>query len=133
MVSNQTSKERGVTSGGVASGGVVSAEPEVELEDMDTNEEGEEIKDNSDSSSDDSGSDSNAGMGRRNLPLPAYPPFGPPGRQGHGGHMINPFYHAAGGRFGGTGHRLGGKEGQVIAGDSSRRSKKALLAGTHIQ
>ena len=43
--------------------------------------------------------------------------------------LINPFNPAADEMFGGQGHRLGGQEGQVVAGDAVRQAERAALAG----
>lgn len=124
---------------GSKQGGVASAEPKAVPEPMEVDGE-EEDKGASAHSDDDSGSDSDSDMGDGNPPLPI-PPIGvqrPPHRGrgyppmpigGRRGHMFNPFNPGADETFGGQGHRLGGREGQVIAGDSVRQSERALLAG----
>lgn len=103
------------------------------------------------SHSNDSVSDSDDGMEDGNVPLHPPYPFRPPGvggqvphhpmprgrgpilphgrPHGPGGHRFNPFHAGGDEVFGGSGHRLGGKEGGVVAGDNLRRAEKTRLAG----
>lgn len=87
---------------------------EHENEDMDGSDQD---SDDPNSNDPDSGGDDDMGIGNRPL-LPPYviPPLGPrgvmpvvPGRRGPRRGRFNPFQQ--GERFGGEGHRLGGKEG----------------------
>lgn len=102
-----------------------------------------------DSPSDSGDSDeSDSDIADRNVPIPApnpvlgprphrnigpqpFPPgnFGPPGRRGRMIH--NPLYPRGDDMFSGGGHRLGGKEGPVVVGDSAR-AKKTRLAGVYL-
>lgn len=86
-------------------------------------------KDSSPEDADGSSLDSDDEGERVNPPLPL-PPAGhqrlPP--RGRRGPIFNPFNAAADETFGGQGHRLGGRETQVVVGDSVRQSQRAVQA-----
>lgn len=93
----------------------------MDIPDVDASAWKEEMEE-SDSHSDDS--DSNAGRNPPPFPIP------PVGRQrGQRGGMFNPLNPAANRRFGGRGHRLGGRGGQVLPEDDNRQSQRAAMSG----
>lgn len=126
VVSDQRAKE----GGGAKEVGGATSQPKSAPEPMEIEEEGE---DQDLAHSDNSGSDSDSDTEHGNQRLPHIPPIGihrPPWRgPPQGGQMFNPFNPAADETFGGQGHRLGGREGQVVAGDNVRRSQIASQAG----
>ena len=96
----------------IGGGGVV---PPPEPMDIDRGDRGSMAHSNSDDDDDDDDDDGRiGGMGRGNLPLPM-PPFRPPMGFGRRQQRFNPF-GGVNDTFGGAGHRLGGKEGNLATG-----------------